>query len=197
MLNQKLLEIRNKIKSKKPLFTRHDAHKKKRIGTKWRKPKGRQNKMRLNKKGYAKSRSTGYGSPNKVKGLSRNGLEQVLVTTPSQLNSLDPKTQGVIVSRTIGGRKLLEIIHHCEKANITILNFNPETAKKNLERKLALKKSKSKEIAKRKSAKKAENKKLNAKKESEDKKDKNQDLSLEEKKLQEKKEKDKLLTKKE
>ena len=43
---KKLLELRKKIKGKKPNFIRQDAHKHKRLARKWRKPKGIQSKMR-------------------------------------------------------------------------------------------------------------------------------------------------------
>ena len=37
-----------------PNFTRSDAHKKKRLGKSWRKPKGLQSKRSLQKKGFKK-----------------------------------------------------------------------------------------------------------------------------------------------
>ena len=76
---KELLELRNKIKAKKPRFIRHDAHKKKRVSLNWRRPRGRQSKMRLHKKGYARGRSTGFGSPNQIRNLSRQGLTQNII----------------------------------------------------------------------------------------------------------------------
>ena len=43
---QRLLELRKRIKRKKPEFIRQDAHKKKSLESKWRKPKGLHSKMR-------------------------------------------------------------------------------------------------------------------------------------------------------
>ena len=69
-----LLNIRKKIKSKKPFFFRQDAHKNLKLGDKWRKPKGLHSKMRLGFKGYRKSVSIGYGSPKITKNLHKSGL---------------------------------------------------------------------------------------------------------------------------
>jgi len=49
---QNLIEIKKDMKSKKPNFARRNYNTKPRISNGWRKPKGLQNKMRLNKKGY-------------------------------------------------------------------------------------------------------------------------------------------------
>ncbi|MFW5977507.1 MAG: eL32 family ribosomal protein, partial [Candidatus Nanoarchaeia archaeon] len=122
---KKLLEVRRKLKAKKPSFIRHDAHKKKRISsTSWRRPKGRQNKMRLAMKGYARSRSTGFSSPQKVSGLSSEGLVQRLVVTKKDFENLDAKTDGIIFSKTVGAKKKLELIEYAQKNNFTILNLD-------------------------------------------------------------------------
>ena len=69
MAEENLLQLRKRIKAKKPNFVRQDSHKQKEVKKKWRKPKGMQSKMRLKKKGYRKSVSIGYGSPKKVNGF--------------------------------------------------------------------------------------------------------------------------------
>lgn len=195
-----LLELRNKLKNKKPTFIRHDAHKKKRVSAVWRRPKGRQNKMRLHKKGYARGRSTGFGSPVAVRGLSRTGLRQINVATLKEFEGLDPKVDGIIIARTVGNRKRVMLIEHAQKNKFTILNFNGENvlAKINDQqvakvsrKKVLLKKQKEKE----QSAKKKEEAKAKAKvKETEKSSEKT--VSAESEKIQEKKEHDKILTKK-
>ena len=123
---QKLIDLRNKIKAKKPTFIRHDAHKKKRVGTSWRRPKGRQSKMRLNIKGYAKARSTGYSSPADVKGLSRNGLTQNIVSNMKDFNTLNNVNDGIIIAKTVGMKKKLTLVDYAIKNNFQILNFDVE-----------------------------------------------------------------------
>ena len=194
-----MIEVRNKLKAKKPVFIRHDAHKKVRVSNVWRKPKGRQNKMRLNRKGYSRPRSTGYGSPKLSYGLSRDGFIQNVITSVTQLTNLDPKKDAIIVSRTLGLRRKQEVISEAQKLKFTILNIDTKTFEEKLKVIAAKKKLHQKNLTLRK-----ETKSKAAKKEKEeadkakakvsaDKKAKTE----EEQKLQEKKEKDKILTKKE
>ncbi len=176
-----MIEVRNALKAKKPTFIRHDAHKKTRIKAVWRRPKGRQNKMRLHRKGYARGISSGFGSPKAVYGLSKEGLQQVIVRSVSELISLDPKVDGVIVSRTTGLQTKQVIIAEASKKGFTLLNID----KASFEKKLS-------EVA-------AEKKKHKEKEAPQDSKESLAKVSDDEneKKLQEKKEKDKLLIKRE
>ena len=193
----KLLEIRNKLKSKKPVFTRHDSHKKSRVkNSGWRRPKGLQNKMRLHKKGYKRGVATGFGSPKEVYGLSREGLTQNVVLHVSDLKNLDPKKDGVIISKKAGARRKKEILEAADK--FTILNLDKKGFLESLENKLKAKQDKRKKLLdkreKKKSKKTADKKEeLDSPEGSEGK----EEGSIEEKKKVEKKEKDKLLTKKE
>ena len=200
-----MIEVRNKLKAKKPVFIRHDSHKKVRVSNVWRKPKGRQNKMRLNKKGYARSRSTGYSSPKLSYGLSREGFIQTVITSITQLAGLDPKKNAIIVSRTLGLRRKQEIILAANKQNIKILNIDIVKFEEKVKNIAAKKKAHQKNLSARQ-----ETKSKAAKKEKEEKsKEKDKDsvkvaketskipVGKEVKKLQEKKEKDKILTKKE
>lgn len=199
MMIKKLLDVRNKLKSKKPTFRRHDSHKKSRLSSSWRRPRGRQSKQRLQLKGYARRRATGYGSPSAVKGLSRNGLVQVLVTTKKDLLNLNPKTDGVILSKTLGNKKRSELIKEIIKLNLTVLNLDVEKFNKNLEAELKEKVSRKNSLTKKREAKakiSAKKKDSKAKKSADDKAKSKPVLSDEEKKVAEKKEHDKILTKK-
>lgn len=188
----KLLEIRNKLKGKKPVFTRHDSHKKIRVKhSGWRKPKGLQNKMRLHKKGYKRGVATGFGSPKEVYGLSREGLTQNIVIQVSDLDGLDPKKDGIIVSRRAGARRKKEIIEAAEK--FTILNLDSKEFLDSLKVKLETKQEKRKAVLAKREKKKV--KKLEKKVEENPKAEDSK--TEEDKKKEIKKEKDKLLTKKE
>ena len=57
---KELLELRKQIKNKKPDFIRQDAHKKKKLGKKWRKARGLHSKIRLKLRGRGKFVSNGY-----------------------------------------------------------------------------------------------------------------------------------------
>ena len=66
------LEIRQKIKSRKPNYLRQDAHKLKKLAKKWRKHRGMHSKMRLKLRSYRKKPEIGYVSPKNVKHLNKD-----------------------------------------------------------------------------------------------------------------------------
>ena len=189
-----LLDLRKKLKAKKPRFIRHDAHKKKRVSDPvWRKPRGRQNKMRLHKKGYARDRSTGYGSPTAVKFLSKEGLTRNLVYTQKDIDALNHTSDGLILARTLGAKKKLALIDYAQKNNFTVLDLRVDEFKKSVDDMLAKKSAKRKVLDKRKA--KIASAKKDDSKDSKKKVKEESSESVEDKKIAEKKELDKLLTK--
>jgi len=192
---KELLELRKRIKSKKPEFIRQDSHKKKRVKRSWRSSKGLHSKMRLKLKGYRRSVEIGWGSPRQVRGLSPEGLEKIAVSNINDLKKIDAKKQGALISGNVGLKKKLEIIKEAEKLKIKILNIkDPEKYLKYAEEFLRKKKEEKLEKEKQKEKKKTEKKKETKKEEKtiEEK----VEVTDEEKKKQEKEEKDKVLTKK-
>ena len=178
-------------KSRKPTFSRQDSHKKKRLGNKWRKPKGLQSKMRLQKKGYKVSVKTGYGTDKKTKGLIK-GLQKIIINNVKELATIDEKTQGIIISKSVGKKKKVEIIKEAEKKKIKVLSIkSPQDYIKQIEEK----RKEVKEAKKEKLEKKKKEVKKKEKKSIETKVEKN--MTEDEIKEKAKKEKDKVLTKKE
>src|SRR3989338_947426 len=183
------LALRKALKARKPTFLAQDIHKHKAIRVRWRKPRGSDSKMRQHLRGYRSSVETGWKSPRSVRGLHHLGLEMVLVSHEKQIATLNPQTQGALISGTVGFKKQLALIEVLQKKKITILNFKDvqtylTTAKKKYEEKKAAQKAKEK-------VKEEKHKKVTKKKEE----DLSKTISEEEKKQQEKREKDKLLTK--
>ncbi len=201
--NETLLAIRRQLKRKKPTFLRQDGHKKVRLGSKWRKPKGIDNKMRLNLRGYRRNVTIGWRSPTKVRGLDRSGLEVVRVDNIAKLEGLDPAVQGIIISSSVGEKKRVEIARLALSRSINIFNIKDAAAYiKEFEEAIKQKKEK-KEKDKKEKEKKEKQKKEQAKKKEEEekkKKDKEGEKSIEElaeeAKDIEKKEKDRILTQK-
>jgi len=138
---------------KKPGFRRHDAHKKAKLSASWRKPRGRQNKVRLHKRGYKRGPSVGFGSPGKLRGTVK-GLRPVRVATLKELEGLDPKREGAILTATLGARKREALLTHAKALRITLLNLDAEqqlariTARRaaTKERRLAAKKKTAKSL---------------------------------------------------
>ena len=153
MMIQELVNLRNKMKANKPAFIRHDAHKKKRVSTNWRRPKGHQNKMRLHMKGYRRGRSTGFGSPVLAKGLSRTGLVQNLINTMKDFEGLDKVKDGIIIGRTVGNRKKALLVEFAQKQGFAILNITADKFNKSYAKEQDDKKAKHAVLDKRKQAK--------------------------------------------
>jgi large subunit ribosomal protein L32e len=186
------MKSQNRIK-KKMKFSRQDSHKKKKLGDKWRRPKGLHSKMRLQKKGYKKIVKKGYGKDNKTKHLI-DGMKKVFVNNLKQLKNIDKKTEGIIISSKLGAKKRIEIIKQAEKDNIKILNIKDT---KDFVKKIEEKRIQEKERKAEKKKEKDKKKKEKPKKEKKLEKEVEKEMDEEEKKKEQKKEKDKVLTKKE
>lgn len=95
---------------------------------KWRRPTGRDNKMRERKKGHAKIVSVGYKKSEKIK---KNN--QILVKNIQELEKAK-KNQIVIVGH-IGKKKKIEIAKKAKEMKIPLQNLNIEKFLKKLEKK--------------------------------------------------------------
>jgi|TARA_B100001971_G_C18252078_1_gene579056 large subunit ribosomal protein L32e len=188
----KLLQLREKIKKKKPHFIRQDAHKKGKIGYKWRRPKGSDSKIRRGLKGYRRSVSVGWGSPRETRGLHKSGLNCVVIYSAKEIENLDSKKDGMIISSGVGMKKKASLINKAKEKGIKILNIkNPDEYVKNIEENVQ-KRKKERDIIKKKKEKKTKDEKKEKAKGELEKKVATED----EKKENEKKERDKVITKK-
>ena len=122
MKHKSLLEYRNAMKKKKPEFLRQCVGEKKKLGRKWRLPRGLHSKIRRKFRGHRVRVLVGFKSPTEVRGLTRTGLKPVLVINKSQLTGLD-KSCGVIISSNVGKRNKIEIINEATKKGLAILNY--------------------------------------------------------------------------
>ena len=160
-----LLEIRKKLKARKPEFKQSDSN---RINFKsnWRKPRGHHNKRRLHQKGHQKSPSPGFGSPALVRGLHPTGLIIMKVSNVKELDNVKKDIHIVEIPSKVGLRNRIKILEECKLKNIKVSNFKDidkfvSEAKEGFEsrRKNKKKKVEEKKKAKEESLKKAEEKK--------------------------------------
>ena len=172
---KELLALRALIKKKKPHFKRYDAGKKARLSFSWRSVRAKQNK--IGRKGYPRAPAVGYSSPASVRGFSRLGLAQILVSNIKDLDSIDAKTQGAILSAGLGDKKRVELLKTAQEKKITILNFkDPQGFIKSVEEKLASKKvAKTAKVAKAKAAAPKKDAKADKQEESKDESEKKAD----------------------
>jgi large subunit ribosomal protein L32e len=189
------LEHRRQLKKRKPFFLRQDGHKRKKLAQNWRRPRGLQNKMRLNKRGYRRHVTVGWKSPVEVRGLSRDGLTMMVVHRVEELASLTPSQHIVIIGKTVGTKNRVVIINAALAQKLTILNVKDPAG---YVAAVDARRTRVKEEEKKKQEKKeAASKKATAKKEAPAKDQGIEAIADEEtKKEEDKKEKDRILTQK-
>ena len=101
----------------------HKLGKKKGKKRVWRKPKGRDNKMREKRRGYGAVVSIGYRKSN---------AERQFTPVVNNINELSKISKGQkIIIGNLGRRKKVELVKRAENAGVVIVNFN---AKKFLEK---------------------------------------------------------------
>ena len=122
MIMQKLLELRRKKKRRMPKFRRQKWSRFKRVGEKWRRPRGRGSKMRLGKKGKPPTVKIGYKLPEPVRGLHPSGLAEILVRNPAEAEKLDPSKQAIRIAANVGKRKREQILACAKELKIKVIN---------------------------------------------------------------------------
>ena len=119
---KRLLKIRNRMNRKRPKFRRQEWFRYKRLGDKWRRPKGKHSKMREHKGYRPPVVDSGYRNPKKVRGLHPSGFREVLVFNPKDLESLNPEREAVRIAGRVGVRKRIEIEKKAEELGLRVLN---------------------------------------------------------------------------
>jgi len=137
----------------------------------WRRPTGRDNKMREKRKGYPAVVSVGYKKQHRVQPFS--------VFTIKDLE--EAKGKEMIILGNIGKKKKIEIASKAKELKIKFSNFNPDKFLKQIKKEQEKKESKKKEESKDKKSKK-EAKKKEAPKTEEAKTETPKEKSKEEKK---------------
>lgn len=124
-MNKVHLAVRNSLKRRKPSFIRQDAHKRKRLGLKWRRPRGIHSKMREQQKGRRVSPRIGFGAPRDVRGLTREGFVPIMVVRPEDLDKVQ---QPFTIAHTVGLKKRVAIVKIAVEKKLRILNIKDPQA---------------------------------------------------------------------
>ena len=125
-------------RKKKPNFVRQRFNRTIGIGEKWRRPRGRHSKMRQKFRGKLNVVSIGYKNPENLRGLNHKGLSGTLVNNLGDLKNVEGN---IIIGRTVGQKKRIEIIKKAIEKKIKILNLeNPEAYLKDVTERLKKKK---------------------------------------------------------
>jgi len=123
------IELRKRLKGKKPEFLRQEWFRLSSLGRKWRSPKGNQSKLRMHKSGKGFIPHPGYGSPAAARGLHPSGFREVLINNIQSLAGIDPKVFAIRVSATVGRLKRAGIEKVAKEKGLKVLNPRKEADK--------------------------------------------------------------------
>jgi large subunit ribosomal protein L32e len=130
VINKELLQLRKKIAEKRPEFVRQESWRYKKLASNWRKPKGKDNKMRKQVSGVPRLVKVGYKGPRISRGLHPSGYNDVLVFNSRDLTKIDPKKDAVRIAHGVGNKKRIDLVTEATKLKIKILNPGKIEAKK-------------------------------------------------------------------
>ena len=130
VINKELLQLRKKIADKRPEFVRQESWRYKKLASNWRKPKGKDNKMRKQVSGVPPLVKVGYKGPRRSSGLHPSGYNDILVFNTKDLTKIDPKKDAVRIAHGVGNKKRIDIVTEATKLKIKILNAGKIEAKK-------------------------------------------------------------------
>ena len=116
------IKERQRIKNKKPKFRRPESWRYKRVKESWRKTRGIDSKMRVERRGWPRTPNVGYRGPKNARYLHPSGFVEVLVHNTDDLEKIDPKTQAIKIAHTVGAKKRVEISARAEEKGLRILN---------------------------------------------------------------------------
>ena len=120
---KRLLRIREDMKNRKPKFTRMNYWLLDRIDEDtWRNPRGLDNKIRLERKGFPSKVKIGYRKPRKIRGLHPSGFREIIVHNVTDLELVDPTKEAIRIASTVGMRKREQILNRARELGIRVLN---------------------------------------------------------------------------
>src|SRR5438093_2188179 len=130
VINEELIAARKKVAEKRPKFIRQESWRYDRLAENWRKPKGKDNKMRKQKSGMPAIVKVGYRGPKVARGLHPSGYTDNVVHNAAGLAKLDPKKDAARLGHTVGKRKRIVIIAKANELGIKVLNAGKLAPKK-------------------------------------------------------------------
>lgn len=125
---RRLMRIRVLMERREPRWMSMDEWRFLRIAHResWRRPKGNDNKIRLEIKGYPKRVKIGYGKPRLVRNLHPTGFKLVTVHRPEDVDKVDPTKEAIVIGRTVGLRKRVEIVRRAIERGVRVINVTKD-----------------------------------------------------------------------
>jgi large subunit ribosomal protein L32e len=106
---------------KHPKFLPPNYGRKKRIKSRWRKPRGIDNKKRIGIAYMGASPSIGWRSPRTSRGLHPSGMSEVLIRDEKDLSKLSTNVVGRFAS-SLGKKKRQAILVRAKEMGVRIVN---------------------------------------------------------------------------
>lgn len=106
----------------KPRFVRRLAVAFKRLGKKWRRPRGLQSKQRKHEKSRGRIPLISYSRGRKLKYLHPCGLKELIVNNLKELEKIDSSKEAIKIAHGVGEKKRQEIIKKAGELKIKVLN---------------------------------------------------------------------------
>ena len=117
-----LVEKRKDFSAARPAFVRQESWRYVRIHPEWRKPKGVDNKVRRQDKGWPALVRVGYRGPAASRGLHPSGHYEAVVYRPKDLDGLVPGRDVARIGGTVGARKRVAILERATELGIRVVN---------------------------------------------------------------------------
>ena len=117
-----LVQKRAEVGRRRPKFVRQESWRYVRIKSPWRKPKGVDNKVRRQDKGWPVLVRVGYRGPTAARGLHPSGHFEVLAHRPQDIEGLVPGRDVVRLGSTVGAKKRERILARANELGLRVLN---------------------------------------------------------------------------
>ncbi|MCS7118413.1 MAG: 50S ribosomal protein L32e [Thaumarchaeota archaeon] len=111
-----------RARKERPEFVRQESWRYRRLESGWRRPRGKDSKMRLQVRGWPHLVKVGYRSQRRYRGLHPSGFLEVLVHNVEELEGLDPKVHAVRIAGNVGRRKAIAINEAAVAKGLRVLN---------------------------------------------------------------------------
>lgn len=117
-----LVEKRKQLAANRPEFIRQESWRYVRLHPMWRKPKGVDNKVRRQDKGWPALVRVGYRGPANSRGLHPSGHFETLVYRPADVEGLVPGRDVARLGSTVGAKKREKILARANELGLRVLN---------------------------------------------------------------------------
>jgi large subunit ribosomal protein L32e len=117
-----LVAKRKEVADVRPAFVRQESWRYVRIHPEWRKPKGVDNKIRRQDKGWPPLVKVGYRGPVEARGLHPSGHFEVLVQKVTDLDRLVPGRDVARIGGTVGAKKREAILERATELGLRVVN---------------------------------------------------------------------------